>query len=184
MSIKTIIIILAFLTSIGMIWQIVLPVYSEVKERQETLNSKKIELQKLQEVINKMNELVGVYKEKETEIEKIWQILPKESDITGLLVQFESLSAQSGLFLSSINFSEVGQQQETAGLPEETQPQLPYKTLSISIKITGSYDAFKNFLSNLENELRLVDVQSISFAPKGEINDIFDFSLTGNVYYQ
>ena len=168
-----------------MIWQIILPAYSEVRTRQEMLNNKKAELQKLEEMIGKINELVSVYKEKETEIEKVWQILPKEKDISGLLVQFESLAAQSGLILGAIDFSEVEEQIQKAAEPsEETQQKEPYKTLSVSIRITGSYNAFKNFLSNLESNLRLTDVQSINFVSKGEISDIFEFSLTGNVYYQ
>lgn len=166
-----------------MIWQIILPAYSEVRTRQEMLNQKKAELQKLEELVGKMNELVSVYKEKETEIEKVWQILPKEKDISGLLVQFESLAAQSGLILGAIDFSEVEIQEQ---IRAESQRKItpPYKTLSVSIKITGSYDAFKIFLSNLESNLRLTDVQSINFASKGEISDIFEFSLKGNVYYQ
>lgn len=166
-----------------MTWQIILPAYSDVRARQEILNNKKADLQKLEELIGKMNELTSVYKEKETEIEKVWQILPKEKDIPGLLVQFESLAAQSGLILGAIDFSEVEIQEQT-GAKSQRKLTPPYKKLSVSIRITGSYDAFKNFLSNLESNLRLTDVQSINFVSKGEISDIFEFSLTGNVYYQ
>jgi len=165
-----------------MIWQIILPVYSEVRERQEILNGKEAELQKLEEMTDKMNELINVYRERETEIEKVWQILPEEKDVPGLISQFEFLAVQSGLILDSVDFSEV---EEIAKSPEETEEvELPYKTLSVTIKVTGSYDTFKNFLFSLENNLRLIDVSSINFATKGEVSDIFDFSLSGNVYYQ
>lgn len=195
MSIKTIIIILSLLTSVGIIWQLILPAYSDVKAKQEMLEQKKVELQKLEELINQMNELMSVYKEKETEIEKVSQILPEGKDIPGLLVQVESLAAQFGLILDSIDFSEIEAQKQPQGAVEwregasspelgEKKTEPPYKTLSVALRITGNYEAFKNFLLSLENNLRLIDVQTISFTPKGEASDIFDFSLSGEAYYQ
>ncbi|MEA2113490.1 MAG: hypothetical protein U9P63_02430, partial [Patescibacteria group bacterium] len=64
-------------------------------------------------------------------------------------------------------------------------------SLLADIGVSGSYEAFKNCLKSLENNIRPMDIESINLKPqaenKGGIFDnlgIFQFDLKINTYYQ
>ena len=76
--------------------------------------------------------------------------------------------------------------QQGAGQSPKVLSNLP--SFSIDLSMTGSYDAFKNYLTALENSVRLMDVNSINFIARSRDSlssdlGIFGFNLGINVYY-
>lgn len=204
MKAKTLIVILSILLSIAAIWFLILPLYGGVKDKNNQVQAKEKEVQDLEKSVAKINELMQSYKANEDKINLLLQMSPKDKDVAGLLNQLESLSSQSGVILYSVNFAETAspksapQPSAPAGQEAGAQvsavanltlanPQPSLKTLTASLKISGSYEAFKNFLSELEKNARLADVQSISFAgksDKSETSNLYDFNLSCKFYYQ
>ncbi len=197
MNSKTIIILIVLLASAVLVWQMTLPFYQEVKTQRSVLTQKQNDLEKQKEATKRIEDLTATYKAKSADFEKIRQMLPLNKEVPQLLAQFESLASQSGLILGSINFSETASQQVVSAKSEEdlsdgagtaavtpSQAQnTPYNTLSINLKLTGTYSAFKNFLTNAESNLRMIDIQSVEFSPKEDSGEIMDFSIGGRVYY-
>ncbi len=56
--------------------------------------------------------------------------------------------------------------------------------LPFSIQIAGSYENFKKFLVNAERDLRLIDVDEISFSATGKKDESMEFTLKAKTYYQ
>ncbi len=196
MRLKTIIIALCLLLSIFISWQFIWPAYNNFQAKQSMADVKQQEYNKLNDLVNKLNELTKDYKTKADSVDKLEQIAPPGKDVPELLNQFESLSAQSGMILHSIDFTEGagGQAQakptassdQTAAspIPEQSQAESnPIRELNIGIRVSGSYEAFKNFLTNIEKNLRLVDIQNIGFSASSQQNVLYDFSLSGKTYY-
>lgn len=115
-----------------------------------------------------------VSKEKLTALEKI---LPAQRDIPGLFVQLQALAEEHSLFLASVSINEVP---EAIKSKEKVST---IKRLNISLNLIGSensgYDEIKEFLSTLEYNLRLFDVNAVYFSP-----DSPTYSINIFTYYQ
>ena len=66
-------------------------------------------------------------------------------------------------------------------LPAGTAEQLPYQTITTTINVSGQYQAFKDFLHELESYVRITNIDSLTLAPGA---NGFDFKLSAKAYYQ
>ena len=78
--------------------------------------------------------------------------------------------------------SKTGQPQ-TGGIITDSQTPGAILEFPIILNVSGPYESFKEFLRDLEKNLRLIDVQEISFItpPQGTT---FDFNLRLKTYFQ
>lgn len=110
-------------------------------------------------------------KDHQESLSKINSALPDFADYPSLFRFLENLCSESGLVLKEINPS----------LVETKEPESLVKQSRVSVAVSGSYLAFKNFLFGLEKSSRLIEVQSIDFfTPKEE--QVFTFNLDIKVY--
>lgn len=98
------------------------------------------------------------------DIAKVENILPDNSDTAGLLVQLETLALKNNLFLASVDINEA---------PESIRAKEAIggvAKIDINLNLvgsrTGDYSGLKTFLTDLENNLRLFDVNSVYFDPE------------------
>lgn len=140
-----------------------------------------------QEILQATKALVAKYQQFNTEdLEKLRNILPDEPDLPTLFVQVEALALAAHLNLNSVGFADLAPSTTTTapatqGLPEEktveeTKPipvvqaaELPagIKHLNVNFTVSGGqgYGNLKDFLATIESSLRLLDIQSLSYAP-------------------
>lgn len=138
------------------------------------------------------------------DIEKLSKVLPSEEGIPDLFIIIEELMDKSGLKLDSIDITkgkrvtEEEQKKESSPaiiLPESLAQEIIKEapttaniyTLDISIATSGGrgYDHLKEFLDNIEKELRIMDVKSLSFDPQGQTVETqgTTFSIALKTYY-
>jgi Tfp pilus assembly protein PilO len=165
-------------------WQSIKIVKTEITERQE-------EVIVLEDLINKTEQLKQNEEQIAKEEEKVFLALPKEKDIPALLIQFEALASVNGLILESINFAQTTKTDQKVIRTKKTPeaPKTSWQSLSVDLTVSGSYEAFRKYLANLENNIRSVNVTSISFSSpssfaEGITPDFFDFNLKAEVYYR
>jgi hypothetical protein len=106
-------------------------------------------------------------------------ILPQEKDIAGLFSQFEYLASQQGLFLSGVSINET--EIETKKSQQDVKGKVNKLNVTLSLTSTnqaGDYEEIKDFLSDLEYNLRLFDVNSVYFSP-----DSPNYSVNLFTYY-
>lgn len=188
--IRDLILIALFLVFIAII------VFLDVPEVQAILKTRKdIEIQKQilldnQIFMAKLEQLARIYRENRESIDKIDSILPKKQDIPNLIVQVEALVLEQGLILDKLDITVPAE--ETSGIinPEDILIKkdtavTKYKTLMISLGFTGDYSALKNFFKATEENMRLIDIDSVSISPESsEVPGIFKFDLSLKTYYQ
>jgi Tfp pilus assembly protein PilO len=193
MNAKSLVIILCILASVLIIWQLILPVYDKISVAKEEVSQAQKKVEKLEELEKKLKELNQVYKEKEDLINKLYKIMPKNKDIPEILNRFESLSLQSGVILASIDFVEAEKTKKSSTASNALNAQgaaivlaaeNPPEKLGLDIRVSGTYEAFRGFLNNLENCVRLANVKKLDFSFKGEGSDLADFDITADVYYK
>lgn len=128
------------------------------------------------------------------DLDRINQALPQGQQSAQLLIFFENISGKSGLVLKTIDVSNkdnaaAGVTAASAGQPKPGGSIVAPKTVSIiqefpiNMNLIGTYDSFKKFLSGLENNLRVIDLKTITFGSAGS-SGVLNFSIVGKTYYQ
>jgi hypothetical protein len=160
--------------SIGIFVAVILPRYNVVKaDRAEiaTYNANLVTATQLQQ---SRDSLITQYNNiPKTDLDNIKTLLPDSVDNIRLIIQLDSLATKNALSsLRNVDYNP--DQVPTTGTPAKTTTartddpataQRPYGEFVISFQTTGQYSNFLSFLSDLEQNLRLVDVTNIEFLP-------------------
>ena len=186
----------------ALLW-FVQPTYGEIKNLTQEIETKEDALEKKQKLVVDIEKLVNQYEDIEGRVSKVFYALPNKAEIPNILVQLESLASENGMIFESLNFSKAQQSaqskttsENSAAPSSETAGQQniieQIRSVSIDINLTGSYENFKNYLRSLENNIRIMDIASISFSSSSgsseegeeESSDNFSYSIQLKVYYQ
>lgn len=191
MNNKLIISLVILAISAALVYFFALSEWSSIKDVRAELAQKKQVLDELNKLAEKISQIEEEYQKVSEEAQKIFLGLPGKKDIPYLLVHFEDLAASNGLLLESINFGQLSKDKQIAGQQTKSQSanilsNLP--SFTADLNMTGSYEAFKNYLAALENGSRLMDIKTASFViyDRSSLSaglGIFNFSLSLNVYY-
>ena len=184
-------------------WAVVGPKFSTLYDKSQTLlPNRQQTLQDLNDLQIKLQRLDQEYKllqqTREQDIQRISAVIPTEPDYASLFVQADILARTNGLKLKGIDITKsvdkpVSERRaptpEQAQQPAEKQIEvLPknIRSLTVAIKIgSGDYTQMKKLLSALEANLRLYDVQPISFDPLDDKTGLFPgFQISLKTYYR
>ena len=108
---------------------------------------------------------------------RLAKMLPSSVDNVRLIVEMEDIVKKySPLGFKGISVSKADTVSDTiVANPEQ------YNSININFTVTMAYGDFVNFLKDLEDNVRLVDINSVSF----NANDLgsYDFSVTLKTYW-
>jgi len=156
---------------------------------------------------NLVNLINGITKDN---LARLDQVFPQGAHAADFLVSLEALTTQNTMALRRIDLvspsvggagASAGSGGQASSQPRPTTAAVPggaasagaQKTqkapalgqeLPFSVQIAGSYDNFKKFLIATERNLRLIDVDEISFSASGKKDDSVEFTLKAKTYYQ
>lgn len=181
-NIITIIILFGVFAAILLLFD--LPSYNKFVSFREEIDKQNNSLIEKKELVANVNQLKQVYDSRKDEVKRVYYAIPAKRDIPGLIVQFEALASENGLILENINLGKI--KTERSKLGEIESPEETYKSLDITLKLAGNYLAFKSFLQALEFNVRLMDINLISFSSieTEESGLVFTFDVKLKAYYQ
>jgi len=185
MNRKNIIILISLICALVLIFIFLDPLWSSIKALQNEINQKKLSITATEELLAKTQELDQEYQPLTEQAQKVPFALPEEKDIPHLLTQFDTLASSNGLLLESMSFVQV-EEESSYQVFDQPKKILLFPSLSLNVKVSGSYGAFKGYLTNLENSVRSMDVHLIRFAVQKEglaALGIFEFDLGLTIYY-
>lgn len=135
------------------------PRYQDLQDLKVQAQQKKVELKNKEEYYQDLKEISAQLKSYETNLNKIKSALPSGPSIPALANFLQSISSQSGLILKNLSYGSENTIQSS------NQDAIPssYKKLEISLSLSGSYGALKDFLSRLEKSSRIIEVKEIIF---------------------
>ena len=164
-----VIVILLFVSLIlGML--LILPKYEDLSFLRKKIQEKQAELQFKEEYFQDLGEVAEELKKYQSQLSKIDSVLPDDPQLPLLFDYLQKTASQSGLVLKGISVVSVA----------PGRPVTEIKETSLSLVLSGSYSAFKNFLLTLEKSARLIETESISFASVE--GGQFNFNLRIKVY--
>jgi len=166
--VSIILFILTILIVIFLLW----PGYLKFQNLQAQIKNKEVELQYKGEYYKELSSLQEKLNNYQEEFSKIDSALPSELSLPSFYNFLQKVASENGLVLESIGtFS-------TKNLAEKTDIK---ETSLNSVKLVGSYSSFKNFLTALEKNSRMISIEDISFSTPQE-GESFDFDITMKIY--
>jgi len=194
--------------SIGVIFLLIVPGWQHflaVRADNGRLDEINIEIDALTKKRDALNQqIIGITKDN---FERLDQMVPSGAHGPEFLVFLEQLAQSHNMNVVKLDLSGVLSTKQrivektikqpsvvtsipntqpgiSAGNIVEWQPKVPtYQTINATMEITGSYDAFKDFLRDLESSIRITDVESLDFLPISA-SPGFNFKLSLKTYYQ
>ncbi len=145
------------------------PEYQEFKDKKLELEMKNENVRQKEEHLSKLDGYINKFSEHANEFSKIDTALSTDPSKPTLYNFILKTSAENGLILNSVDIGEISSEEK--GIQK----------IPLSISVSGSYVAFKNFLSVIYKNTRLFEIDSIGFSSSGEIEEegreLFTFSL-------
>ena len=140
--------------------------YNEALNNSKALENERDKLTAKQNAINPDNLI------------KLNKLLPENVDNIRLILEIEKIALPYGMVLKDVkyNASEKDTPKEVTAPPGTIQGgrtvstlQKDYGVWDLGFSVSGTYNNFLNFTKDLENNLRIVDISSVSFSSDTDV---------------
>jgi len=152
---------------------------------------KEEELKKLIKDLEELNiKFAGVKKDRSVDLDKLYKIIPNDPGVADIFLIIDRLSNKYGFQLLSLDIAEPSEKtvskgrkkkdEEKENIPKESLESLILHVVVAQADKEEGYKKFKEYLDGLENSLRLMDIQTVSFegfTKEAEIFPTFSFSI-------
>ena len=172
MEAKIILNIILFLIVLVVLIFVWFPAYKKLQDLQIDLAQKKLDLKNKELYFAKLKEISNKLNDYQTEIEKINSAIPdkEEYDLINVISFLAKKSGDNGLILTGVSLDKSSVYKKNNKITKNF----------LNISFAGSYQNFKEFLSKIEKNARLIDFQSISLSTFGEKSEL-EFKLKVSV---
>jgi len=111
-------------------------------------------------------------------MERLNKFFPSQPNPIKFIIEIENILKKNGMSLKKFDIKSTGDEEKPTFVIEKQ----PYDTVAFSMKISGPYKSFYSLLSDMEKNLRLVDISNISFS-SGE-SDFYEFDINAVTYWK
>ncbi len=170
------------------------PAYGNIGNLRGEASAEQQLLTTLTATVQQAQALLSSYGSQSSSTAGIGMVLPAGTDVAGALAQVNGIATADNLTITSIAVSTpVLQTQPATSVSSTLATAKPAGEFSLKIAATGSYESFKSFLSDIETNIRLFDVESVSLQPvaaaaasgKRSVSvDYFTYNIVAQTYYQ
>lgn len=177
------------IASIGLYFGFIDPTYKDAL----ILKDKKSEFDTAIENSNKLSERRDILREKVNsfsadDLSRLDKLLPDYIDNVRLIMEIDRIALKHGMSLREVqlqglnlsNNNNLGNTSPVIGTPPKD-----YDKVALSFSVPSTYSTFKQFVKEMEDNLRISDVESISFSVPQKVNgqDIYQFSVSLRTYW-
>ncbi len=155
------------IAAIGLFYVYVSPTYGEITSLREEKAQYDEALNNSQKVQDARDELLGKYNSfSPNDLKRLEKLLPDHVDNIRLIIEMDSVASRYNMILKNVQVSIPTATTQSSGIPNIALPteNLPYGTAEISFEVSGSYEAYRGFVKDLEKSLRIIDITGISFS--------------------
>jgi Tfp pilus assembly protein PilO len=163
----------------------IVPVYADVSEMRSEFNAKQRAVDEQREIVNEVEDLLGVYLSIPQLEEALSISVPNSEDLSSAFNQVHALAREYGLLVDQFgaNSSLPAQVRDAE---DEGRAALKNKgTVQMEATLIGSYQGIKLFVEAIERNIRVMDIVAVRIRPIEEIGqNSFVATITINTYYQ
>ncbi len=192
--------LLLIVASIGIFIAIIIPRYDVVKTQRTDIASYQANLDTAKQLQQSRDSLIAQYNNiSQTDLSNLQTLLPDSVNNIRLIIQIDSLATKNNLSsLRNVDYSPdqiaaatpgtAGATTTAAATTDAATANKPYGQFVMSFQTSGSYANFLSFLSDLEQNLRLVDITDIEFTPDTAVGtqtagSTIDYKVTIQTYW-
>lgn len=159
--------LLLIAVSITVFVVVIKPEYKELQSTREAVAVANANLETASKLAQSRDALIATYNSiSKTDLDNLRTLLPDSVDNIRLIIQINSLATKNGLsLLRNVDYQTVQEATAASTLQSPDATNKSYGEFAVAFQTTGQYKNFLAFLSDLEQNLRLVDVTRIEFAP-------------------
>ncbi len=171
------------IVAIGIFFFFIDPQYKEVQVLLEEKKENDNMLEKARELRAKREELNKKYKNiTEEEKESLKKVLPETVDNVRLIRDINLIADKYNMVLTNISITGGLEKDEEGNSKIVDQTESQYGAITLSFGTSASYEIFKNFMDNLENSLRVVDIKELGITA-GEKENIYNYTISLDTYW-
>ena len=172
------------------------PAYNEVTSLRETVSTYQLALDNSTDLQKTQDSLIEKYKNiKQEDKDRLNHFLPNTINNINFILEIEKIANIHGLQIKNVKFQSEKQVEAVSNKVGDTSaPQKDkssYGTFPLEFTTDADYSTFVVFLKDLELNLRMIDVQSISFTvpsptakpASGVDPNIYSYSLKIQTYW-
>lgn len=121
-----------------------------------------------------------------TDLDRLQKLLPDHIDNVRLILDLDNMASHYGMRVRNVTIDTTGTSAQVPQAVASSAQQLgpgsqAYESVVISFNVSGTYDVFRQYLTDLEQSLRLSDVIGISFVPND--TGVFTYSVHLRTYW-
>ena len=147
------------------------PLYNEISTLKTQVASYNDALNNSKALENERDKLTAKYNAINPDnLAKLVKLLPDNVDNIRLILEIEQIASPYGMVLKDVKYNTIDTNATVAatavaqGGGNAKPMSKDYGTFDLEFSTSGSYDNFINFTKDLESNLRIVDISSISFS--------------------
>lgn len=175
----------------------VIPMYTEVNTLRASVASYDEAMSNSKNLQKTRDDLISSYKviPKEDK-DRLSRFLPNTVNNIELILEIQHIASKHNLSIKNISFtppvneSDPVEDTKTTNKNTKAKQSVSFGTFDLDFKTRADYETFKSFIIDLEQNLRLIDIVSVSFSvPEWSNKDIgfdpnlYDFSLKIKTYW-
>ncbi|MCX6712594.1 MAG: type 4a pilus biogenesis protein PilO [Candidatus Vogelbacteria bacterium] len=114
------------------------------------------------------------------DLTRLDELLPDHVDNIQLIIDVNGIAKENGMAIKNIRVA-TG---ENGDMPDRKLVAVPDPSLGamiLSFSVTGTYEAYKKFLTDLASSLRLIDISSVAFAT--DEKGIYTYNVSLKTYW-
>lgn len=162
-------------------YAIINPIYGEVKSLSADAVQYKEAIKKGKEFDLKIGNLTVQKDELPSEdVERLEKMIPNNVDNVRLIIEIDTLAKKYTNGIRNIKVAEL--KAPTSASERARRSESTFETINLSFSVQMTYDQFTMFLKDLESNLRLADVTSLSFIPV-DTGSIYEFNISMKTYW-
>lgn len=158
--------LLVIAASIGTFVVLINPQFQKISAMRADVALYQERLQTAERLKSSREQLIATYNSiQKSDLDNLKTLLPDSVDNIRLIIQLNTLALQNQL--STVRDVQYDPKSTTSDvIPESPEEAIsPYGTFQIAFTTNGQYKNFLSFLSSMEQNLRMVDVVSVTFMP-------------------
>lgn len=188
---------LFIIASILIFFTVTSPLYSDMSDKTAQIAKYDEALNRSKELQQTRDQLLAKYNSiKQEDKDKLDHFLPNTVNNIKFILEVEQLANIHGMPIKNIKFeppvaTDPKDSKGTVVVAATPENSKPYGTFPIEFTVDGNYDSFVLFMKDLEHNLRLVDVKSVSFTvpanTKGQQGaqdpNVYSYNIKVNTYW-
>lgn len=172
--------IVLLLLSVGLFYTFTNAQYQDVKKLNILVSDYQNVLQNVAAIAELRDVLLSDYGTvPKMEIDRLNKVLPNNIDNVRLALDLDSMAARYGVSIKNIKTTtEAGGNAGLIILPEYASP---YEKVTVSFSFVASYEDFMGLLVDIEKNLRIMDINAISF--QATESGLYDYLVSADTYW-